>query len=254
MRYGDLVVFLRPLLMTMLLSSTSYAAIERRIDVTPQVGVTKDLTKNDLVMMLRLPEANRRETVEKHGSNAYPLLKQVSFDSNQTLQLRWRAMVIMGQVFPHQAQRDLLSALRSPEWFMRNAAIIALSHGNKKVATRWAVRLLDDDALVVRTAAVQALNRLNAREIEPILWTKLSDAKNFKNGKSLWVRKHIAETLAKFARNGQEAKFIQLLDDADPRVYPAAIRALEGITGQQLSNSKSILEQKQSWLAWWQTR
>ena len=85
---------------------------------------------------------------------------------------------------------------------------------------------MKDKALVVRTGAVEALKKMNAIEAERDLWAALYAEDNYKGGKSLWIRKHIAETLSSFAHPGQQQAFIKILRDEDSRLHPFALKAL----------------------------
>ena len=182
-------------------------------------------------------------------------MTELAFDPQEPLQTRWRATTALGQVWPKQAEPVLEKALQSDEWFMRNAAIIALTHGSRQKVLEWSEKLLDDKALVVRTAAVQAIDRVSGKELSEKLWSRLNAKENYRNQQSLWIRKHIVRALSKFARPGDAPRFISALRDADKGLHHFAIKGLERSTGQVLGNKKTTTYwKKEKWLAWWKDR
>ena len=126
---------------------------------------------------------------------------------------------------------------------MRNAALLVLPYGSRKWAVQWARRMMHDQALVVRTAAVKALQQLGASEAQPLLWEKLYSRENFRGGDSLWIRTHILEALTQFAHTGEEYKFVAVLGDKDKSLHPIALRALKKLTRQDLATQSE-------WLVW----
>jgi HEAT repeat protein len=204
---------------------------------------------------LRLPLENRIQALRSQGARTHEKLNQMAFDRQETLQVRWRALTSLPHLDQELGKVALEKALASDEWYLRNAATLALPALPRTIAVDWSARLLSDPALVVRTAAAQNLLKLNAKEKEYLLWEKLSSPENFRGGESLWVRRHIARALSEFARPGTESKFISLLQDRDSRLHPFAIRGLERLTGQRLSKVKEPMKESRGrWLAWWQER
>lgn len=158
------------------------------------------------------------------------LLEKVAFDRQKSLEVRWRAVTVLGRVHAKNSQSMLEKALHSREWFMRNAALVVLPYGDRKWARSWAEKLLSDPALVVRTAAVQALRQLHATESRMLLWKKLNDRENFHRGQPLWVRRHIIETLEQFSNSEDENRFKLAINDQDAEVRVVAQRAFQKIS------------------------
>lgn len=189
-------------------------------------------------MALQLPLPNRINALNMQGPKYFERLQQIVNTKNESLETRWRALTAMGRMAPDRARPVMEEALSSKDWYMRNAALVVLHYGDRKWAIDWAKKLMDDDALVVRTAAVEALDKMNAIETESLLWEKLYAKENFKNGKSLWIRKHIASILSRFARPGQEADFKRLLMDEDPALHASALKALTKLTAKNLTREQ----------------
>jgi hypothetical protein len=203
-----------------------------------------------LESLMERPMEVRVREFAKVGDKVYPFLVRTAFDKNESLLERWRAVTTMGRFDPLRFRPELDKALISPEWFMRNAALIALQTDERARAVAWSIRALEDEALVVRTQAVRNLIELNAREAEPLLWHQVSAKRNFRGKESLWIRTHIAEALARFTGPGRTRHFQKLLQDSDERLHKWAIMGLETSTGMKLSAGKEPIEiHRQKWLA-----
>lgn len=200
--------------------------------------------------LLARPMDSRLKEFRKMGDQAKSMLVGVAFGSDHSLLERWRAITTMGRLDPLAFRPELDRALVSREWFMRNAALIALQTDERARAVAWSMRMLDDKALVVRTQAVRNLIDLDARESEPVLWEKLFEKQNFKGKESLWIRAHIAEALARFGMQGRTKNFKKMLLDKDERLYKWAILGLEKTTGIKLGNNQEPIEiRRQKWLS-----
>ncbi len=211
-----------------------------------------DLPSKQILEALKLPMDNRLQALRAHGARAVNELAEMSFDRNRPLQVRWRALTALPYLDRDIGTRTIEKALKSDEWYLRNAATVALPALERAYALELSAQLLSDPALVVRTAAAQNILRLGGKEKEALLWEKLNAKENFRNGESLWVRRHIAKALAEFAKSGAEAKFVSLLSDQDARLHPFAIRGLERLTGRKLNKDKvSLKEHRSRWIAWW---
>ncbi|MCB0341337.1 MAG: HEAT repeat domain-containing protein [Pseudobdellovibrionaceae bacterium] len=221
------------------------------VAITPVAAMAAvPASKSTVAMALKLPFENRMSALKQQGGGAIKNLEEIAFSPNQNLQSRWRAITAIGQFGPKQSQPILAKALESKQWFMRNAATVALVHSDRSWALKKAKVLLDDPALVVRTAAVNAISKHNGSELSPFLWHKLYSAENYRNGKSLWVRRHIAKALVEMGGAGDEPKFIGLLKDKDESLHALAIQGLEKIMKHK-TRAKDLKEKRRVWLAWW---
>jgi len=201
---------------------------------------------------LKLPIENRVQALRAHGDGTVEELSALVFNKSQPLTVRWRSLTALARLNRAKAQPLVEKALASDDWFMRNAAVVSLPSMEREFALTWSEKMISDPALVVRTSAVQNILRLSGRRSEALLWQKLNAKENFRNGESLWIRRHIARTLAEFAKPGKEAQYIQMLNDHDARLHPFAIRALERITGRQPDSPNDPLAVRRTkWLQWW---
>lgn len=200
--------------------------------------------------IMRQPMEKRVHELNLRKEEASRYLIETAFDPGESLENRWRALVTMGRLDAIHFRDPLDRALISKDWFMRNAALIALQTDERLRAVAWSERLLEDPALVVRSQAVRNLVLLNARESEPKLWAAISDKRNYRGGDSLWIRANIAEALAGFAIPGRAKSFENLLLDSDERLHKWAILGLETSTGIRMSDRQEPAGvRRQKWLS-----
>lgn len=216
-----------------------------------QAAVSKETAKKSsevrLEKALRLPLSGRLSAVRGQGKEGYKQLEKMAFDQSQAIEERWKAVTTMGRVYPKESRANLEKAMKSQEWFMRNAALVVVHYGDRAWAVKWARNLLHDPALVVRTASVQALRNLNAKESRDLLWERFSSNENFRSGKSLWIRRHILEVLSEWAEPGQEGRFMQVLTEKDDVLRKLAMQTLKSIT-------KLKHENVADWQNWYQDK
>ncbi|MBO9667149.1 MAG: HEAT repeat domain-containing protein, partial [Bdellovibrio sp.] len=96
--------------------------------------------------VLNLPGENRRMAVEKSGTRYYDSFIQLAFSDKQSMNVRWKALMGAAEAQGEKATKDLLKAGDHSQWFMRNAALVALSEVNPTEADKLAQKLLKDKA------------------------------------------------------------------------------------------------------------
>jgi HEAT repeat protein len=180
--------------------------------------------ETDALLALRLPPENRIAALRSLGPQAFSILERLNADREQNLQVRWRALTALGELEPQKALPLLQKGLLSPDWFQRNASLLALQFGARQHALAAAAKLMDDPSLIVRTSAVQVMTRFNGKEHEDLLWKKLYSSENFSHGQSLWIRKYIAKALVQIGTAKSETKFQKMLADADPEIREIALQ------------------------------
>ncbi len=201
--------------------------------------------------VLSLPEKNREAVVfsSKNPAKLGKDLMALAFDDKQPMPIRWKALTLGSLAQGSASKESLYKALKSDAWFMRNAALLAMQRIFPLESAKSAQQLLDDKALVVRSAAVKTLaNRLDADGRE-ILWGELDKPYNFKNKESLWIRAQILEALAKTPDKRELPIFARSLRDKDTRLHYFSVVALEKISNKKLGSLHSSLAEKRSlWL------
>ncbi len=158
-------------------------------------------------------------------------LEDVAFDRTRDNSQRWRALLALSVQGDDQSIEHLNSAVRSSEWFMRDAALVAMGAVDKKLSLRWAKRLvIRDPSMLVRTTAVKIIRENGSKEDIPVLLKAVYSKQNFRGGRSLWIRRHIAEAIFHLDRSSYK-EMLRFLDDSDVKVNRVALNALESVTG-----------------------
>ncbi len=233
------------LVATVLLALSSQAAI-------PPKSVQANQEAYDVLL---LPEINQRQVALKKSETLYPALIRISRQETESMPMRWKALTLASSLKPDQALPELEIALKSPNWFMRNAALLSLAQYHPERGQKAAQALLKDKALVVRSAAVQVLGKnLNAGNRD-LLWENLNAPENFRRQQSLWIRGEILSMLAAKPEARETALFVKSLNDKDPKIQASAVVAMERLTKSVLgTKNMAVAEKKELWVKWAKAR
>lgn len=221
--------------------STAFSAIAKKKDVPSK---DFDNVVATTVEALKLPGDSRMEFLAKLGPKAYKELMTVAFDSNYGMKVQWRALTAMAMLGKSNAIPEMEKALQHKDWYLRNAGLVVMNEIKPSKAREWAKKLVSDPSLIVRTEAVSVLRKNRDLGARNLLWEKLYDKQNFRGTQSLWVRRHIVETLSEMKAKGDEMKFLKVLDDKDKSLHPAALSALEYLTQKHLGEPHDSVNQK----------
>lgn len=216
------------ILFSLLVASSAFSAV-------PQVTVEELLT---------LPEANRKLIANMQPKSFYNQVVNVAFDSQKPMSMRWKALMLASDLGKKSSFQDLLKASRSRDWFMRNAALVALKDQDQELSYQVAKKLIQDKALVVRSAAVDVVAESGEPSARTVLWDELNKKYNFKNQSSLWIRSQIVEVLARQPEALEKNKFMALLADKDEKIHPYAVAAMEKMTGKTLGSKGDAISKK----------
>ena len=175
-------------------------------------------------------------------------LVDVAFDKKRDDSQRWRSLIALSVQNGDQSIEHLSSAVLSNEWFMRDAALLAMGAVDTNLALEWARKLvISDPSMLVRTTAVKIIKQNGSKGDIPVLSKAISNKRNFRHGRSLWIRRHIAEAISSLDKSSY-TEMLRLLDDEDARVTQVALRALEDITGHKPDfKDQSLKEQISTW-------
>lgn len=213
------------------------------LSISAQAAKLSSGTLTSALEVINLPSENRKILVQgERGEKLYPALVEIAFAETQPMSVRWRALMAAAEARRKEATADLLKAGKHSQWFMRNAALVALTEVNPSEAQHLGKQLMRDKALVVRSAAVSVLAKEASEEIRDLLWEELHQKYNFNKDSSLWIRSQIVAALAERPENHELRLFANLLNDKDQRVQLPAIGGLEKLTGVRLGEGK--LQQK----------
>ncbi len=127
------------------------------------------------------------------------LLSSIALNKKHNMQTRWRAVIAaMDTQNITQRKKLIKNIIQSKEWFLRNALLVGAKSLPRNNALAVGKILLNDKSLLVRTEAVKLIKHHRGAELANELRLSLNAPVNYKNGKPLWIQKHIKETLASF--------------------------------------------------------
>lgn len=190
--------------------------------------VTSTFAVPNPIDILEMPSQNRAEVFQQVSSklNWQDFLKIVN-DDQQSMKIRWRAMMALTQLDKKNAENELPRFVQSKTWYIRNAAMIAMNEISKEKAALIAEKLLHDPALVVRSAAVDLLKNNLTQQRRDLLWDEFHQARNVHGKSNLWIRSQILEVLAKNPRPHERKLFETLISQKDAQIAEVAKNALE---------------------------
>lgn len=162
-----------------------------------------------------------------------------------TVDQKWSLLKKIRNGNPDFARKVYLSCIESLDWFLRSGGIQFLASLDPELARSKALDLLNNDpALMVRSAALNSLEKIGIQKHRNILWSNLQDSKNFHKGFSLWIRKDIAKNLLSMTDTEDNDRWIALLNDSDPQIVMYSVQALEKNNGLTMGKSEDSLEIK----------
>ncbi len=209
----------------------------------------------DLSLAVRsdLDEATRMAAFERLvslGATDIGLILAVSADQEADARSRWVAIRVLGQVGGAQARDALLLRLQDDMPAIRVAAASALGDLGDRAAVAPLILALDDQALLVRAAAADALGLLaDSRAVAPLA-AAVRDRDGYHRGSSLWVRRHYVDALGRIGDRAALPALLLALDDPDPSVSEAAVRAMESVARFSMSEGRTVAEEREAWRRW----
>ncbi len=179
----------------------------------------------------------------------------IEMANNQNLNMnsRWSSLVQSA----NYAEAEQISQIRKfttdKAWYLRNAALVALNKISPRDAENEARKLIQDKALVVRSAAVEILAQNLTEENKTVMIDELHKNYNFNKKSSLWIRKQILEKIAPIATVKEQAVFAKTLFDNDKSIAELSAETLEKITGEKLERKKFVenwrqLAKQRNWM------
>jgi|GEM_PF-2945791 len=177
-------------------------------------------------------------------ANEFNSYVEKASDRKSGMNIRWNSLLRAAEIASETASEDqirqIIKFVNSNEWYMRNAALISLVKINPQRALTQAKKLLNDKALVVRSAAVEVVAQNLTPEHKKVLASELHKSYNFNKKSSLWIRKQIIEKLSLAAGIQDRDIFIKNLFDTDNDVSQISAKTLEKITGQVVNEVKYV--------------
>ena len=199
-----------------------------------------------------LPEASRRAAFDRlvaEGSRgAQPII--MAAQQGEDTRRRWVAIRALGHIGGPQATSALLALLEDKEPAIRTAALSALGDLGQPSLSARVIEGLADPAVIVRAAAAESLGKLrDPRAIRPLA-EALDSPASYYRGASLWVRRMYVEALGAIGDRRALPVLLGAMEDADPAVAEASLRALEQVTGVSFADGRSPAEEREAWRRW----
>jgi hypothetical protein len=202
------------------------------------------------------------DVAENDHSNMINMMNELeSYLHNEKGEInkRWIAAMTMARVGGDTVSDKFIKALESPNFMVRMAAIkgievIGTQKPNVSKLLPYLNKSLNDPAMVVRTAAVDALGKIGERQSLSLLIRELNNQRNFYRGKSLWVREHLIDSIARIGGNESVPALVSCLREDESLIVQKVLQALNPMMDPAAASNlgKEFNTTKNSWLAWQQ--
>jgi len=184
------------------------------------------------------------------GSTDTQFLYDAAQDKTQNTRHRWVAIRALGQIKSPEAERILLRLLSDPEPAIRTAALGALGDLGKDANLSMIASHLEDDAIIARAAAAEALGKIGAPKAVLFLEQSLDSRSNYYRGSSLWVRQNYVLALGEIGHKDAYPVYLKMLSDDDPLVVRATVVALEKTVGHSFGEGRTEVQELEAWKRW----
>ena len=205
------------------------------VQAAPSVSSPKDIS-----LILKMPRELALQSVRGSSNELLAQLEDIAFNKNQSMEARWKAFMIVTGSLKQQALPTIEKALSSSTWFMRSAALVALSQIDRAKSRISAKKILaTDPALIVRSKAFEILKNDSTVSHRSLFWKQIFHKKNFLSRKSLWIRSDIARHLSLKPKMTELRFWRKLLYDSDQNLQLIATGALSKLvpgTSKQSTN------------------
>ena len=196
--------------------------------------------RQEIASVLKQPHERAKKKMVSLGPLAQESLKAMIFDDQVPMGTRWKSFMVYTGVKGVKSMSVIERALEHKTWFLRSASLTALEQMDESLAKKWAFeKLKRDPALLVRTKALEILQKNPDARAKELFWKKLHSADSFYNGRSLWIRYHLAHTLLENLRKGDTQRWVRLLHGPDSKLQSMAALALSRIRNQ-IQTSKDV--------------
>ncbi len=191
--------------------------------------------------------------VQALGQSAVPKLRKVLFDQSRRWEQRWFCAMALAKIGGDESLAAVRSAMSDPLFLVRLAAVKAAVLARDRSALPLIRKLASsDEAMVVRSAAVDALAAFGDRGAASRLAGMLFDRINFYNNNSLPVRRRIVVALGVLGGVAEVPALIRELKRGDVATQKDVLAALELIAGRNSFNtSPPVSGGREEWVAWW---
>ncbi len=173
-----------------------------------------------------LPHKNQME-VFKNDQKTYDHLIAIAKENRMSFSKRWKSIIAAVELRKEKSIDDLFLLSFSNEWFVKNAVLVSLKEIKHPKKIEIVKRLLKDDSLVVRSAAVDQILNDGLDEHRDLLWEELFQERNKKKNQSLWIRKQIIAALSQNPRLIEKSLFLKLLNENEKGIVEGSLKGAQ---------------------------
>lgn len=194
---------------------------------------------NISLVILSLSCANAAIPENTNKAQAFEQSYLEAKSSSQPMSRRWKALMRAAELAQGEQLNKIAEFRKDKDWYMRNAMLVAFDKSGNNSVYDHAKILIQDKALVVRSASADILMRLNNQEVRRIFSQEMDKSYNFKGRSSLWIRPQMMKYLAANPSQTERSFFVKYLYDKDIKVASLSAEALEKITQIRFSGKDS---------------
>ncbi len=196
--------------------------------------------KNMLAVLCLFISVSTLASIPKLEQKDFASLLKTANNTARPMTERWQSLIKAGEIAEPEQIIKIQEFSKSSDWFMRNASLVALETIHADYGIEQAKILIQDKALVVRSAAVKTLTKKNSLDVRRILAGEMSKPYNYSGQQSLWIRSQIMQQLAKTATSQDRQFLARHLFDTDKKVVQLSASALEKISSVQFMGDQRI--------------
>ena len=220
---------------------------------SPKLEISTTTVRNQLALAIHKGQPLKQVYATLHhdlGPRAIETLLEIANDEKAPDETRWAALFGVARLSGKESAAVLKKFMSNSNWMLRDAALKATAALNIASLKADVERRLKDDALIVRTTAVQTLTHLKSKTSAPKLVEALFDPMNYygtSGKKGLWIHKYILQALIDFRYEPAVPRLVELLKSStDTQLQTQIIATLETLTGKSFPG-KAMPEQIYLW-------
>lgn len=182
---------------------------------------------------------------KEFGAKAELALEELVQSDHERDETRYASLYALTRVAPAKTLGLIPKLASNKNWILRDAALknAPLACMNATCAAGLAPvfsHALKDDALVVRTTAVDTIATMKLASLSPDLVNALFSDVNTHGGKPLWIHGHILAALESLKPESALTRLVDYLEKhREPELRMKTIHALEAVSGKNFAGKKA---------------
>lgn len=192
----------------------------------------------------------KEKTLAAAGKSV-PVLIKVMKDGKFPVKNRWMATFLLGRIAGKKASPLLAKFTQHPNWLMRVAGLKTLLHlGDKKHVAIYK-HLLKDNSMIVRSQALDNIQKLGLKSLASDVWSMLYSKQNYHDTKNGFKRSNILKKVIRVVgdlkfKDATDPMLKMIRDKKYSDLLPDLDYSLSRITGSK-SSGKTNLDKTNFW-------